>query len=82
MDQSRAHPELENYLYLPNPEVAFTRSLMPRASKKQREAVNSHTATCDASQGSSTILPPRPPVSIRAWIFFAAASGSRPITTG
>jgi len=33
-------------------------------------------------QGSNTILPPTPPLSMRAWTSLAAASGSRSITTG
>src|ERR1700722_5905275 len=35
-----------------------------------------------ADQGSNTILPPSPPLSMRAWTSLAAASGSRSITTG
>jgi len=35
-----------------------------------------------ADQGSKTILPPSPPLSMRAWTWLAAASGSRSITTG
>jgi hypothetical protein len=67
--------------FVPKPEVAFTRGLIPKSVAKAAGG-GCHTATCDASQGSSTILPPSPPASIRAWTFFAAASGSRPITTG
>jgi hypothetical protein len=36
----------------------------------------------DAGQGSSTILPPNPPASIRAWTSRAAARGRRSMTTG
>jgi hypothetical protein len=35
-----------------------------------------------ADQGNKTILPPTPPLSMRAWTSLAAASGSRSITTG
>ena len=36
----------------------------------------------DAGHGSSTILPPSPPASIRAWTSRAAARGKRSMTTG
>jgi hypothetical protein len=50
--------------------------------QKKPQPVNGYTTSCDTSHGSSTILPPSPPASIRAWTFFAAANGSRAITTG
>ena len=36
----------------------------------------------DAGQGSSTILPPSPPASIRVWTSRAATRGRRSTTTG
>lgn len=62
----------------PNAKLALTRRFLVGAPKSSAEGINGQMA----SQGSSTILPPSPPASIRSWTFLAAASGSRSTTTG
>jgi hypothetical protein len=62
--------------FVPIPEVAFTVGLLPSSFQKAARG-GGDTATCDADQGSSTILPPSPSAP-----YPSQASLSRPLRFG